>query len=458
MGVDARYGITGGLNLDVTINTDFAQAEVDQQQINLTRYSLFFPEKRDFFLEHAGLFKMGTGGTFGTGQLETDLFFTRRIGLSDTGQPVPIIAGTRLAGKAGRHNIGLLDLQTDGAYGNPGNNFLVARYSSDILKRSRIGALFVNKETMDSSHYNRTFGLDANLALGSNVQVTSFVAKTATPGLDGQDMAWFGRVAYRDPKWNLYLNYEDVQDNFNAEVGFVQRRGIRATKAFISPTPRPGKYGIRMFEPMLVITYVTDQDNRLISRIQHFMLGTYLQDGSFINVIHQRMLDVLDEPFQVQRDTRIPVGAYNYNEWQFTYNTNPARRVYARFSYEPNEFYDGTRRDVSVATGVRATSRLSSELQYTRNDVDLPYGEFVLNLGILRVDYAFSPRMTLRSLMQYNSSAHELSSSVRFNYTYRPGSDLYLVYNDLRPSGLPQDAFGPRDRQLVVKLNYMLAW
>ncbi|MGH7551663.1 MAG: DUF5916 domain-containing protein [Longimicrobiales bacterium] len=457
VGVDARYGGTSGLNLDVTVNTDFAQVEADQQQISLSRFSLFFPEKRDFFLEHAGLFNMGTGGTFGTGNLETDLFFTRRIGLSGTGQPVPIIGGARLAGKMGRHNIGLLDIQTDDAYGKNGDNFLVARYSMDILKRSRVGALFVNKESMDSAHYNRTIGVDANLALGTNLQVTSFVAKTATFGLENNDLAWFGRIAYRDPKLNAYLNYQDVQENFNAEVGFVQRRGIRATKLFITPTPRPNKYGIRMLEPMFVLTYVTDRENRLVSRNQHFMLGTTLQDGSFINVIHQRLVEVLDAPFQVQSDVTIPPGSYGFSEWSFTYNTNPARRLYARFGYQPNEFYDGTSRNVSVATGLRVSSRFSTELEYDRNDVQLPYGDFLLNLAVLRVDYAFSPRMTLRSLTQYNSSAHEVSNSIRFNYTYRPGSDLYIVYNDLRPSGLPGGTFGPTDRQLTVKINYMLA-
>lgn len=456
-GIDLRYGVSAGLNLDVTVNTDFAQVEVDQQQINLTRFSLFFPEKRDFFLEHAGLFNMGSGGTFTTGQLETDLFFSRRIGLSETGQPVPIIGGVRLAGKSGRHNIGLLDIQTDAAYGKPGDNFLVGRYSSDILKRSRVGALFINKDTMNSAHHNRTFGADANLAVGRNLQITSFIAKTSTPGRDGKDMAWFGRVAYRDPRWNLWLNYEDVQDNFNAEVGFVQRGGIRATKAYVSPTPRPGRAGIRLMEPMFVLTYVTDQRNRLVSRAQHYMVGTWLNDGSFINVIYQRNLEVLDEPFPLPRNVRIPVGAYAFNEWTFTYNTSPARRVYQRFTFEPNQFYDGTSRNVSLATGVRATSHLSSELQYTRNDVRLPHGSFVANLAILRVDYAFSPRMTIRSLTQYNSTARDLTTSIRFNYIYRPGSDLYIVYNDLQPAGLPPGAFGPTDRQLVVKMSFLLA-
>jgi hypothetical protein len=203
-GFDVKYGVTGGMNVDVTYNTDFAQVEVDEQQVNLTRFGLFFPEKRDFFLENAGQFKMGTGGTFTSTTVETDLFFSRRIGLSDSGTPIPIVGGARLAGKAGPHNVGVLDIQTDSAFGKPGDNFLVARYGSDVLQRSRVGAIFINKETMGGdTHYNRVVGADANLVLGKNFQVNSFMAKTDTPGLTGRDMAFFGRIAYRDPAWNV---------------------------------------------------------------------------------------------------------------------------------------------------------------------------------------------------------------------------------------------------------------
>ena len=457
VGADVKYGVTGGLNLDLTYNTDFAQVEVDEQQVNLTRFSLFFPEKRDFFLENAGLFKMGTGGTFTSTTVETDLFFSRRIGLSDSGQPIPIVGGARLAGKSGRHNIGILDIQTDRAFNRPGDNFLVGRYSSDFLKRSRVGAIFINKETTGGdAHYNRTMGADANLVLGRSLQINSYVAKTQTPGLAGNDMAFFGRIAYRDPAWNLWVNYLDVQDNFSDEVGFVQRRGVKTTKAYFSPTPRPGKASIRMLEPMFVLTYVTDQQNRMVTRTQHFMNGFYMDDGSFINVIYQRNLDVLDVPFQIQPTVTIPVGSYTFDELDLTYNTNPARRFYERVTYQPMQFYGGTRHTVTGAVGVRATSHLSSELQFSRNDVRLPYGDFLANLAILRVDFAMSPRATLRSLTQYNSLTHEVTTSVRFNFIYRPGSDLYVVYNGLQQTALPYGTFGPSDRQLVVKMNYLL--
>ncbi len=457
IGLDARYGLTAGLNMDVTINTDFAQVEVDEQQVNLTRFGLFYPEKRDFFLENSNFFTMGTGAAFTNAPVQTDLFFSRRIGLSDAGTPIPILGGVRVAGKSGANNLGVLDIQTDDAFGRPGENFFVGRYSRDILKRSRVGAIFINKDTLGgSAHFNRTVGIDANLAPSPNLQVQSYLAKTETPGKDGDDMGFFGRIAYRDPKWNLYVNYLDVQKNFNAEAGFVQRTGIRTTKAHFGPTPRPAKGGVKLFEPMYVLTYTTDQHNRLVYRNHHLMLGTTLRDDTFINVFYQKTLDVLDVPFRIRPDVTIPVGVYSMHEWYFTLNTSPGRRFYSRATVSPVDFYDGSRLNMSLAGGARVSSRFSAELQYNRNDVKMPWGDFLVNLSTLRVDYTFSPRMTIRSLTQYNTSTHEVSNNVRFNFIYRPGSDIYIVYNDLSQTGLPADIFGRKDRQLVVKATYLL--
>ena len=457
VGLDARYGLTAGLNMDVTINTDFAQVEVDEQQVNLTRYSLFYPEKRDFFLENSNFFTMGTGGVFTTSQVQTDLFFSRRIGLSPAGTPIPIQGGVRVAGKSGRNNIGVLDIQTDDYFSRPGDNFFVGRYSRDLFRRSRIGALFVNKDSVNgSAHFNRTFGVDANLVPSANLQIQTYVAKTETPGKVGKDMSYFGRIAYRDPKWNLYLNYLDVQENFNAEAGFVQRTGIRTTKGHFGPTPRPKSGSVKLFEPMYVLTNTTDQSNRLVFRQHHAMLGTTLRDDTFINVFYQNTLDVLDLPFRIQPTVEIPTGTYQMHEWYFTVNSSPGRRLYERVSVSPVQFYGGTRLNLSTAAGIRATSQFSAELQFNRNDVKMPWGDFVVNLSTVRLDYTFSPRMTVRSLTQYNTSTNEISNNVRFNFIYRPGSDIYIVYNDLSQTGLPADIFGKKDRQLVVKATYLL--
>ncbi len=449
-GLDLKYGLTSGLNLDVTVNTDFAQAEVDEQQINLTRFALVFPEKRDFFLENAGLFNVGMS----SGEESADLFFSRRIGLSDAGQPIPIIAGTRLTGKVGPNSIALMDIQTDREFGIPGANFFVSRYSRDILARSRIGGLFINKEASDHSRFNRTMALDTNLALNRNLTINSFVAKTSTSGRSQGDMAYFARVGWRSPSWDNYVHFMDLQDNFNPEVGFIPRTGIRTAKAKFGPTPRPGKFHIRLMEPMLVFTYTMDQNNQLVSRRIHHMVAFNFDDGTYVNFILNRDLERLDKPFNIRSNVSILPGTYRFHSFTMQVKSNPAKRLYAFADYIPQTFYGGDRKDYKVGTGVRATRQFSAELEYRRNDVDLPVGEFEANLGIARVDYAISPKMTLRSLVQYNSSTHETSTSVRFNWIYRAGSDIYLVFNDLRAD---LTANMPRDRQIVLKWNYLLA-
>ncbi len=450
-GLDVKYGLSSGLSLDVTVNTDFAQAEVDDEQVNLTRFSLFFPEKRDFFLENSGQFNIGTQGR----ERMADLFFSRRIGLSTAGQPIPILGGARLTGKAARHNVALMDIQTGDAFGKPGENFFVARYSRDFLSRSKVGGLIVNKQAVEGGAFNRTFAADASLTPHRNVTVTSFLARTSTPGASGGDLAFHTRAAWLDRRWNIFGEYTDIQDNFNPEVGFVPRVGIRTTKVHLERNPRPGKYHIRVLEPMIDLTYTTDQNNRLLTRRLHQMLGMRLDNGAYIIVFFNKWFDQLDQRFAIRKDVTIPAGAYRYGEWQFLYTSNPSRRFYQLLQYSPQTFYGGTRVDTDAVLGVRATSQVAAEIQYRRNDVDLPWGAFVVNLGALRLDVALSPRMTVRTISQYNSSTHQVTTSVRYNFVYRPGSDLYVTYDELRGDmpGLPE----VRNRQLALKLTYLLS-
>jgi hypothetical protein len=285
--------------------------------------------------------------------------------------------------------------------------------------------------------------------------MNSYLAKTSTPGISEGDMSYYARVGWLDPGWNLWAQYVDIQDNFNAEVGFVPRTGIRTTAFHVGPTPRPGRFGVRLMRPMINVTYTTDQDNRLVSRRIHHMIAFEMSDGTYINFIYNRHFEHLDTPFRIRSDISIPAGTYRFGEVVFELNSDPSRRLYERFSYSPQTFYGGFRKDIDATIGFRATRQFSAEVQYRRNDVRLPQGEFEVNLGTLRVDYAISPRMTLRSLTQYNSSTKQLSTSLRFNYIYRPGSDLYIVYNDLR-SDAPNAAVD-WDRQFVVKMSFLLS-
>lgn len=450
VGLDVKYGIASGLALDLTVNTDFAQAEVDEQQVNLTRFRLFFPEKREFFLENAGQFTVSAQGT----DRLLDLFYSRRIGLSDLGQPIPIVGGARLTGKLGRDNIAVMDIQTQGASGQPGENFFVARYSKDLFRRSKIGALVVNKEAKNSARFNRTVVADALITPHRSVTVRSFLAKTSTPGRIGQDQAFHTRADWLDTKWNVYGEYTSIQDNFNPEVGFVPRTGIRTSKVHLERNPRNIGF-VRVFEPMMNITYTTDQHNRLVTRRIHQMLGMRLQDGGSIVVFYNRWLDVIDRPWEISKPITVPVGTYRFGEWNFSYSSNPSKRFYQSVRYAPQTFYNGTRTGAEATVGVRATNRASAEFSLQRNDVDLPWGAFLVNLGILRIDYALSPRMTLRTLSQYNSSTHQLSTSARFNFIYKAGSDIYVAYDELQ--GNMPGQLDVRNRQLVVKMTYLMS-
>jgi hypothetical protein len=417
--------------------------------VNLTRFPLFFPEKRDFFLENSGQFAISNQGT----DRLMDLFFSRRIGLSDTGQPIPIIAGARLSGKVAGNNLALMNIQTTSAFARPGENFLVARYSKDLFGRSKLGGMVINKEAVNASHFNRTFAVDSLLAPTTGLSFHTFLARTSSPGASDRQMAFHTRALLLNTRWNTYAEYTDIQDNFNAEVGFVPRRGIRTTKVHLERNPRPGNW-IRVMEPMINLTYTTDQHNRLLTRRIHNMVGTRLRNGAYINVWYNNWFDHVDRPFTLQEQVTIPVGTYRFGEWNFSFSSNPSRRVYGSITYKPQTFYDGTRTDVIASAGLRASARVSTEFSMQRNDVDLPWGSFVVDLSILRIDYALTPRMTIRSLSQYNSLTRQLSSSVRYNFIYGPGSDLYVAYDELQADELGRPEV--RNRQLVVKMTYLI--
>ena len=462
VGLDVKYGVTSGLNLDVTLNTDFAQVEVDDQQVNLTRFPLFFPEKRDFFLENSGMFGVGTQGW----QRTADLFFTRRIGLSDAGQPVPIIGGGRLTGKVDRHNIAVMNIQTQKALGQLGENFFVGRYSRDILARSRVGGLVINKEAIGGDHYNRTLAVDTTLAPHQNFVINAFLAKTETPEVSTDDMAGNLSAVWLNPSYRLEAEYTDIQDNFNAEVGFVPRTGIRISRAHLEWDPRPGRWGIRQFDPMWTVSYTTDQNNRLLTRRLHYMIGTYFEDGSRFIWWYNDHFEQLDIPFPVRSDITIPAGTYRFGEWRFMYTSDPSKRIFGRASYAPQTFFDGDRTDYSASAGVRITDSIAAEGRFSRSDVTLPGGAFIADLASMTFDLALSPEMTLRTLTQYNSTTDAISTSVRFNWIYRPGSDIYIAYDEMRADDML--LFDPllrnrgrvpwvQNRQLAIKMTYLLS-
>ena len=454
IGLDVKYGVTAGLNLDLTLNTDFAQAEVDDERVNLTRFPLFFPEKRDFFLENAGQFIVGA--TASNSQL-VDLFFSRRIGLSDAGEHIPIIGGARLTGKIGQNSISMMDVQTDDAFGERGVNYYVARYSRDVLARSRIGAVFINKAATRGGHFNRTYGADMLYAPHPAMTVSGFLAQTESPGVSGDQWAGYLNATWRDTRWRVYGEIADLQEDFNPEVGFITRRGIQKQKIHFERTPRPDRFGIRLIEPQINFAFIEDQTGRLLTRQNHNFLGVHFKNGARLSFIYNRWFERLDEPDRLGNGSEIPAGEYKFGDFRASFSSNPARRVYAAAGYAPQDFFGGTRTDVSFTLGTRLTDQLSAEGQYSRNDIDLPIpdGAFVTSVARFRIDFAISPTMSLRTLTQYNSLTEQWSTAARFRYTYMPGSDLYIAYDEVR-----RDARGfaeIQDRQLIVKATYLFS-
>ena len=457
IGLDVKYGLTASLNLDVTINTDFAQAEVDNEQVNLTRFPLFFPEKRDFFLENSGQFTVGTPNS---NRRLADLFFSRRIGLSASGANLPILGGARLTGKVGRNNIAIMNIQTDAAAGQPGENFLVARYSRDVLGRSQIGGIVINKEANSGGHFNRTYAADMNLALTRAFTVDGFIAGTSTPGVTEGEVGGHLRAGYLDESWRIYSEYENLGDNFNPEVGFVPRVGIRRSKLHLEFNPRPGKWGIRLMDPMWNVTYFTDQNGRLVTRQFHHMLSTTFENGANFNIMHNRFFERIDNTFNVG-GVPIDPGKYWFQDWNFSFRSDPSRRFFYRLSYAPQTFYDGNRTDLSGGVGVRVTDELSTSASISRNDVEIPNGEFRADIASLTIDYTFSPTVSLRSITQYNSLSEQFSTSARLRYIFRPGSDIFVVYDEVRrdlPATVDPFVDEFRDRQLLLKFTYLFSY
>jgi hypothetical protein len=442
VGLDVKWGITPSMTLDVTANTDFAQVEADDEQINLTRFPLFFPEKRGFFLENASTFQFGV-------PQQIDLFFSRRIGLSASGVPIGIIGGARLSGKAGPYNVGLLTMQTEkttdpasGALVAPGNNFSVARLQREV-GRSTFGAIFVNRQGVgaaaQANPYNRAYGVDAQWQATPNGKLFTFLARSESPGPLGADYAGAASYAYANPLFNANLQYQQVGDRFNAEVGFVPRRGYRSVSGryFLTYQPKSRPW-IRRFSPHVSQNVYYGFDGKLQSSFGHYhFFEIQPSRGGRFGVQIDRWQDRPLRPFVVfsgadGRRVVIPPALYTWYQVNAQYFHDPSAPVSFSVQYADGGFYDGETTGINVSLAVRSGSRFSASVGLQRDDISLPYGNFVNTLVPVRVSYSFTPLATLQALIQYNSQTAQVSSNVRLALLDRSGTGLFLVYNERR--------------------------
>jgi uncharacterized membrane protein YgcG len=486
-GFDLKYGLTPGLTADLTVNTDFAQVEADEQQVNLTRFSLQLPEKRDFFLEGRGIFAFGNGAGMptqgagggggaggrggggggggggdsgGAGPADVPvMFFSRQIGVL-AGKEVPVRVGARVTGRAGAYTIGALDVQTGDRedIGAAATNFSVLRVKRDVLSRSSVGFLATHRRpatTADGS--NTAVGVDANFQFHRDWETTAYYARTETPGLGGNDASYRAQLAYYGDRHGLVLSHLLVGDAFNPEVGFARRKDFRFTNAVLRFSPRPASIPwIRRLSWQATLDYITDQAaTRVESRETRGEFRVELDNADSWSLQYSNLFERLEDPFRIATDVTLPAGGYHFQSVNAGYGLGPQHRVTGRFSVEHGSFYNGTRTAASYGGRIELSSRLSLEPNVSQNWVDLDQGSFDRTLVTTRVIFSPSARSVLSSLLQYNSSNHTWSSNVRFRWEYRPGSDLFLVYSDGRDTSV--DGFPRiRDRTLALKATRFL--
>jgi hypothetical protein len=453
-GIDGKIGVTSSTTLDLTYNTDFAQVEVDEQQINLTRFNLLFPEKRPFFLENRGLFAVGRPG-------EIDLFFSRRIGVNDSGTLLPIQGGARLTGKTRGVNIGLLNMQTERVGTSSGNNFTAARVNKDLRNRSSLGAMFVNREGTGSlagdNNYNRTYSVDGKLGLEQAVTISAFAARTQTPGLSGKDYAYSSAFEFRTRTYETTLSYAEVGDNFNPEVGFLERPdGYRQASTTLRRhirTPGLAKLGIREFEPHASYESYWGFDGLQETATLHIDGRWDFESGHQITSTALNIqYEGLRKPFEVYPGVVVPAGSYRSPYFLTMGSTDRRRWISLQMNANIGGFLSGSQVSVAPTVNIRHGGRLTSSLRWTRNDIDLPQGDFVTNLATARMTYNFSTLMNASALIQYNDRTRRWSTNLRFNWLRTAATGLYVVYNDTEAfSGL-----GSVNRAFVIKFSHLL--
>ena len=447
VGLDVKYGVTQSMTLDLTVNTDFAQVEADEQQIILTRFSLFFPEKREFFLENSGIFQFAKTGGFGSRDLIP--FFSRRIGISG-GKRVPILGGGRLSGRAGRNAVGMLSMQAAEFEEIPSTNFSVFRFRRDILRNSDVGGLFINKQS--DGRFNRTYGADVNLKFVNYLDISSYLLKTDTTDIEDRELA--GSVSFRwsDPRMDIEGEYLSIEENFNSEVGFVPRTGIRKSFGKVLLKPRPGESisWVREFRPSLRTQYITNQENLLETRIVKGDFATIFPNGGTLEFAYQSRFERLEEPFEIRPGQQVPIGDYQFGELIAFFSTDQSRMLVGSGSLTIGDFFDGEKDTYRIDFGFHPGYQLATDLTWRHDDVRLPSGDFDTDLVTARISYSFTTSMFLNSLIQYNSTIREISSNIRFHFIYKPLSDFFLVYNERRTT-----TGEVVERALIAKLTYI---
>ena len=460
-GTDLKYSVTSGLTLDATYNTDFAQVEVDSQQINLDRFNLFFPEKRPFFLENAGVFALNNSGpASGMNLGQTELFFSRRIGIGDAGEQIPILGGGRLSGKVSDAvTVGFLNMQTQDIDGSgPANNFTVARLRRELPNRSSVGGLFVNRQgTGDqalSDDYNRTYAVDGRWGIGQNGMVQGFVGRTQTPGRTGRDHALSLSSRYDSEAWRLISGYQENGEDFNPEVGFTRRTGgFRKFDVGVNNTSRPdGFLKFQEVTPHMSFTRFWNLDDIMETSFLHLHFQGEFEDSSTAGVAYDIRSERVFDAFTVS-GIPVPPGRYHFNELTYSYDSDRSSPFSVGLRATTAGFFGGDIVTLRPSIRARYGETFNLSLSYSRNDIDLPAGSVITNLTSVTAAYNFSPRLFVQALAQHNDSADLWSVNFRVGWLQDANTGLFFVYNETEGIGDVVPSFA--GRSVILKYSYL---
>ena len=454
-GLDAKLSIGSSMSLDLTYNTDFAQVEADEQQINLDRFSLFFPEKRAFFLENAGLFSVGSGGGFFGPDIE--MFFSRRIGVGPGGAPVPILGGGRLTGTAGGMKIGMLSMRTEAVKDiTEANQYSVFRLKKELPNRTHIGAMYTALDHMGTDGYvNNAYAFDAQIGIGELSKIVVFAGLTETPEMDKDNAYAYRMEIARDTKQiSTNASYTEVGASFNPEMGYLKRENYRKWSGRIFTRFRPeNKFGLLEIRPHVNYDGYWKLDGFQESGRWHidnhweFRSGFEIHTGT--NLVKEGVIEV----FEISDSVFVSAGTYDDQEIQIMIMTNQAKPISFSSMNRIGGFFGGDRINMTPTLKIRYKDKITSEFSFNFNKVNLPNGNFTTNLLRARLTYSFTPKMYIQSLLQYNNQSDQWSMNWRFIWQQSAGTGLYLVYNQAQDyDGIPIEK---STKSFVVKYSYL---
>ena len=460
LGADFKFGVTDGLTADVTWNTDFAQVEDDETQVNLSRFSLFYPEKREFFLEGQGVFDFGgrqTRAFGGGGSSDTPIpFFSRSIGISG-GSAVPILGGARLHGRAGAYQMGLMNIQTGAVPGvdYDGTNFSAFRVKRDLFSRSNIGVIATHRNVnADGTGSNSLYGMDGNFNPTDHLRITTYYMATSEPGIDTghQAASYMGQLRYDTDLIDVTAEQLYLGEDFNPGMGFVRRQNFTKNSGSFQFSPRPrGIKAVRQLEFQAQASNYQRPGGELETRQYEFEANILFESSDRLMLGYDVTEEHLLEGFDLSDEVAVPAGSYRFARAGVRVRMGSHRKVSGMLRYEAGGFFGGSRQELGYWGRAEINQRFSFEPNVSLNWIAVPAGDVRAQVSRLRATYTVSPRSFVGALVQYNSAAQLFSANVRYRWEYSPGSDLFVVLSSNRDGD--DGLSGLTDRALVVKFT-----